>query len=143
MNEYKITCCAPGTDISIIHVIERTEAAATKAFRANLKESHGSVAPDILNIELFNDNDCATKQQERDTLAAIKKMFAELGPQSRRLPAFAGCFADAEQNIENDEAYSMKGRLEWTEEKLAAAQAKVKQMEAAHAGDHRQTPTGE
>lgn len=140
MNEYKITYCAPGTDISIIHVIERTEAAATKTFRANLKESHGSVAPDILNIELFNDNACATKQQERDTLAAIKKMVAELGPQSRLLTAFAGCFAE---NIENDEAYSMKGRLEWTEEKLAAAQAKVKQMEAAHAGDHRQTPTGE
>ena len=39
-------------------------------------------------------------------------MVAELGPQSYLATAFEGCFEDAEQNIEDDVAYSMKARLD-------------------------------
>ena len=66
----------------------------------------------VQSIELHRENTSATKQQERDTLAVIRKMVEELGPQSYLATAFEGCFEDAEQNIEDDAAYSMKARLE-------------------------------
>ena len=111
MNEYKISYAAPGTDMSYTLITERTEAAAQKSFKARYKEN-GTPAPDIFDIELIREDAPATKQQERNALAAIKKMVEELGPQSYLATAFEGCFEDAEQNIEDDAAYSMKARLE-------------------------------
>ena len=111
MNEYKITYATPGTDMSYTLITERTEAAAQKTFKARYKEN-GTPAPDIFDIELIREDAPATKQQERNALAAIKKMVEELGPQSYLATAFEGCFEDAEQNIEDDAAYSMKARLE-------------------------------
>ena len=111
MNEYKISYAAPGTDMSYTLITERTEAAAQKTFKARYKEN-GTPAPDIFDIELIREDAPATKQQERNALAAIKKMVEELGPQSYLATAFEGCFEDAEQNIEDDAAYSMKARLE-------------------------------
>jgi hypothetical protein len=49
-----------------------------------------------------------TKQQERDALAKITKIIADLGEQSYIGTAFDGCFDLAEQNIEYDAAFSMK-----------------------------------
>ena len=109
MNEYKITYATPETNMEDIIITERTEAAATKAFTARYKGT-GLTAPDIYDIELIRTDACATKQQERDTLAAIMKMVEELGPQSYLATAFDGCFEIAEQNIENDFADSMKDR---------------------------------
>ena len=111
MNEYIISYAAPGTDMSYTLITERTEAAAQKTFKARYKEN-GTPAPDIFDIELIREDAPATKQQERNALAAIKKMVEELGPQSYLATAFEGCFEDAEQNIEDDAAYSMKARLE-------------------------------
>jgi len=62
-------------------------------------------------------SETATKDQERKALASIKKIVEGLGPQSYIATAFEGCFEDAEQNIENDFACSMKGRYEAEHEK--------------------------
>ena len=75
-------------------------------------QSFCSIIPDIIGIELIREDVGATKQQERDTLAAIMQMVEELGPNSYLATAFAGCFEDAEENIENDFAFSMKERYE-------------------------------
>lgn len=59
-----------------------------------------------------------TKQQERDALEKIRKIVDGLGPDSYIATAFAGCFEDAERNIDDDAAYSMKGRLELAEKRI-------------------------
>lgn len=66
----------------------------------------------ITDVELVATDVNATKAQERETLEKIKAMVEELGPQSYLKTAFDGIFEDAEQNIEDDAAYSMKARLE-------------------------------
>ncbi len=53
-----------------------------------------------------------TKDQERKALEQIKKIVAGLGEDSYIATAFAGCFEDAENNIADDAAYSMKDRVE-------------------------------
>lgn len=54
----------------------------------------------------------ATKDQERAALAKIRKIVEGLGEDSYIGMAFEGCFDDAEYNIENDFANSMKSRYE-------------------------------
>lgn len=80
-----------------------------------------------------------TKEQERKTLAQIRKIVEGLGEGSYVGMAFEGCFEIAEENIENDFGCSMKQRWEAAEKKYqAAAQerddaqdaAKTAQMEA-------------
>ena len=146
MNEYKISYAAPGTDMSYTLITERTEAAAQKTFKARYKEN-GTPAPDIFDIELIREDAPATKQQERNALAAIKKMVEELGPQSYLATAFEGCWADAESNIENDFADSMKARWLHADAQLNAANGTIEELrerlsesekdyEAAHAAAH-------
>lgn len=52
------------------------------------------------------------KGRERDALDQIKKILEELGNDSYVAKAFEGCVEDAERNIENDFACSMKSRYE-------------------------------
>ena len=125
MNEYRITFASETGETSNIYVTERTEASARKSFNS----SHKGMGFTIQEIELHRTDASATKQQERDTLEAIKKMVEELGPQSYLATAFAGCFEIAEQNIEYDFGDSMKGRLESAEKKLDKAEKKIKTME--------------
>lgn len=54
----------------------------------------------------------ATKEQELKALNQIKDIVEGLGHDSYIGIAFAGCFEDAENNIENDFANSMKDRWE-------------------------------
>lgn len=56
-----------------------------------------------------------TKEQERKALEQIRKIVDSLGECSYVGTAFAGCFEDAEDNIENDFAMSMKDRYEHAE----------------------------
>lgn len=78
-----------------------------------------------------------TKEQERKALELIKRTIESLGEGSYIGTAFAGCIEDAEENIENDFALSMKDRWEKAEE-LNKAQVEtmrqnmndIKQMEA-------------
>lgn len=108
MNDYRITYTSETGEESNIYVTERSEAAAKKSFLSD----HKGMGFTVQSIELHRENTSATKQQERATLAAIRKMVEELGPQSYLATAFEVCFEDAEQNIEDDAAYSMKARLE-------------------------------
>ncbi len=125
MNDYRITYTSETGEESNAYVTERTETAARKAFST----AHKGMGLTIQNVELHRENACATKQQERETLEAIKKMVEELGPQSYLATAFQGCFEDAESNIENDFGDSMKGRVESAEKKVSDLKAKVKELE--------------
>lgn len=131
MNEYKITYSVNGKTYTTNRV-EHTEATAKRAFLKGCKEM--DTTAEVLSLELIRSDACATKQQERDALEAIRKMIAELGPQSYLATAFEGCFEDAECNIENDFGDSWKRRCESAERKLdeakAEAQAKIATLEA-------------
>ena len=94
MNEYRITYELDGRSLQT-KITERSEAAARKDFKASVKGGN------ITDVELVAEGVPATKQQERDTLATIKKLIEELGPGSYVGTAFEGCFRDAEDNIEN------------------------------------------
>ena len=124
MNEYKITYTGESEGYQL--VTERTEAAAKKFFLSMNK----GIKLDITSIELYRENAIATKQQERDTLAAIRKMVEELGPQSYLATAFDGCFEDAENNIENDFGDSYKRRCKSLEAKLDTARQEVEELKA-------------
>ena len=125
MNDYRITYTSQSGEESNAYVTERTEASARKFFNS----THKGMGFTIQNVELHRENTCATKQQERDTLAAIRKMVEELGPQSYLATAFQGCFEDAEQNIENDFGDSMKGRAESAERKAESLESQVKELQ--------------
>ena len=75
MNDYRITYTSETGEESNAYVTERTETAARKAFST----AHKGMGLTIQNVELHRENACATKQQERETLEAIKKMVEELG----------------------------------------------------------------
>lgn len=72
----------------------------------------------------------ATKEQERKALEQIRKIVAGLGERSYVGTAFAGCFEDAEQNIEYDAACSSLGRAEVAEKRELEAREKLEQVEA-------------
>ena len=130
MNEYRLTYSTTEGNAQLT-IIERSEAAARKAFKANHKGA------EISDIELIDTDAIATKDQERETLEKIKAMVAELGPQSYLATAFEGCFEDAEGNIENDFGDSMKGRVEMAEEKARelGSQYNAAKMDASHLKD--------
>lgn len=115
MNDYRITYTTEAGDSFDSIITERTEAAARKFFTSMNKGLGFTVA----SIELHRENTCATKQQERDALAAIRRMVEELGPQSYLSTAFEGVFEDAESNIENDFGDSMKARWQDAEKRVA------------------------
>lgn len=85
-------------------------------------------SPSDTGIKPAQEITCATKQQERETLAVIHKMVDDLGPESYIATAFAGAFEDAEANIENDFGNSMKARWELAERKLAAAKFQIEKL---------------
>ncbi|WP_161474821.1 hypothetical protein [Acutalibacter sp. 1XD8-36] len=114
MNDYKIFATLTGGEDIEQTITARTESEAQRYFKA----AHKGTAADIFEITLIRENTTATKQQQRDTLEAIKKMVEELGPQSYLATAFEGAFEDAEINIENDFADSMKARWEDAEKRL-------------------------
>lgn len=60
-----------------------------------------------------------TAHHTRAALEKIRKIVEELGPDSYIATAFDGCFKDAEANIENDFADSMKERYEQSREDAA------------------------
>lgn len=119
MNEYNITYTTIDEELYNAAIIERSEAAARKSFKA------GHSGAKITSVALVRDGVSATKQQERDTLAEIRKMVEELGPQSYIGTALEGCFEIAEQNIDNDFGCSMQQRAEAAEEKVADLQREI------------------
>lgn len=78
----------------------------------------------------------ATKDQERAALDKIRKIVDGLGENSYLSMAFQGCFEIAEQNIENDAAfslkdaaYSLKDSLDRSRKELCAKEEQVKDLE--------------
>ena len=118
MNSYKVTYLLNGEE-HYDHITERTEKAAQKRLKGIYKDT-----------ELTSTLATATKEQERETLEKIKAMIAELGPQSYLAAAFDGCFEDAEQNIEDDAAYSMKARLEIQAQQAAERAYEIDRLKA-------------
>lgn len=126
MNEYKITYSGESEGYRL--VVDSTEAAAKKYFREQAKELDlGRITID--DVELVSDNAMATKRNERETLETIRQMVADLGEQSYLATAFQGCFEDAEDNIDDDAAYSYKGRYEHVREQLDEAKKKIEELE--------------
>lgn len=129
MNRYKITYSLKNeTGYIDASIVERDECSAKKALKAMLKEE-GKKLDGISEITVQSVNLPATKQQEREALEEIKAIVASLGETSYLATAFEGCFEDAENNIDDDAAYSMKDRWVSSEEKLAAANKKISNME--------------
>ena len=112
MNRYKVIATYPDGKTDTSYITERTEAAARKFIKGLCKGAES------YDVELVETDATATKEQERETLEKIKAMVAELGPHSYLATAFEGTFEDAETNIENDFAFSMKARYESAEGKL-------------------------
>ena len=66
MNEYRLTYSTTEGNAQLT-IIERSEAAARKAFKANHKGA------EISDIELIDTDAIATKDQERETLRYLRK----------------------------------------------------------------------
>ena len=135
MNSYKITYIVGEGETEETYITERTEAAARKLFK---KASGGR---EITDVELYDTDAPATKDQEREALEKIKAMVAELGPQSYLATAFEGCFADAESNIENDFGDSMQRRWENSMEELSAAKEEINRLKAEIAAAQKKEET--
>lgn len=63
-------------------------------------------------VQLIQKNAGVPKETERAFLNEIKEILEGLGPDSYCAWAFEGCVEDAEENISNDSAVSMRGRWE-------------------------------
>lgn len=110
MNEYRITTgVTAGITITAID-----ESDARRIFKSHNK----GVGTHDIAVTLIRENVCATKQQEREALEKIRAILASLGPHSYCYTAFEGCLEDAEHNIKDDAAYSMKSRYEEAQERL-------------------------
>lgn len=72
-----------------------------------------------------------TKEQELKALDKIRAIIAGLGEDSYIGTAFDGCLEDAEENIQNDFALSMKDRWQSAEQKLIDAKADAQQAHDA------------
>lgn len=124
MNDYKICYVNDNGETACGFVTERSESAAVKAFKKerNLKEVGG--------IEMVRENVPATKAQEREALAAIQQLLADLGPGSYLAAAFEGCCEDAENNIEYDFGDSMKARYESAKEEADCCKEQIQVLTA-------------
>lgn len=112
MTRYKITYTLKGSSEEITgSIVERDECRAKKYLRSLAREK-GNTVETIKSVTVDVENVPASKQQERDALAEIKAIVESLGEQSYLATAFDGCFEDAENNIDDDAAYSMKDRWE-------------------------------
>lgn len=136
MNTYEITFARENGTTSTDRFTAVNEKQARKDFHEVYRHSNYT----ITDVALVAENIPASKQQEREALEQIRAIVDALGPDSYLATAFAGCFDDAEENIENDFALSMKDRAESAKkeadklsERLAEAE---KDYEAAHAAAH-------
>ena len=136
MNTYKISFTRENGVHGYDHFTAATESQARKDFAECYR--HGIATID--SVELTRTDAPATKQQERDTLAKIKKMVAQLGPDSYLAAAFEGCFELATENIENDWTCSMADRTRRAEKRAEELEEKLAESkndyEAAHAAAH-------
>lgn len=123
MNNYKLTYVVDEGMTDNAYVTERSEAAA----RRTLKGQIGS--RDIVDIELIDTDVQATKEQELEAVRQIREIVGLMGPGSYIATALDGCLDDAENNIQDDAAYSMKQRYEGARQEAEALRDEIKSME--------------
>lgn len=71
---------------------------------------YGAAKLDDCTVQQIQTNAGVSKDTEREYLGRIKNILDALGQNSYCAMAFEGCVGDAEENIDNDFAVSMKGR---------------------------------
>lgn len=71
---------------------------------------YGAEKLDDCTVQQIQTNAGVSKDTEREYLGRIKNILDAMGPNSYCAMAFEGCVVDAEENIDNDFAVSMKGR---------------------------------
>ena len=71
---------------------------------------YGAEKLDDCTVQQIQTNAGVSKDTEREYLGRIKNILDALGSNSYCAMAFEGCVVDAEENIDNDFAVSMKGR---------------------------------
>lgn len=121
MNTYKITFTRENGTVGSDNFTAPSEAQARRDFKEVYRHGNGT----ITSVELVSSDAPATKRQERAALEKIRKIVDELGPDSYIATAFDGCFKDAEANIENDWALSMKDRWLTSDRELNDAAARI------------------
>lgn len=96
MNTYEITFTRENGSTGKDRITAANEKQARKDFREIYRHSSATITDVIVAAE----NVPASKQQERDALDQIRAIVDTLGPDSYLATAFAGCFEDAEENID-------------------------------------------
>lgn len=86
-------------------------------------------------VQLIQENAGVPKDTERAFLNEIKEILEGLGPDSYCAWAFEGCVEDAEENISNDFAVSMRGR--WEDEREAHEKTRKSLTEKVNAQGQR------
>ena len=116
MNLYEISATLPNGAVHKTKVYEiNQERASNKGFKFALQfDASGKTT---FTTTLIQKNAGVSKDTERAFLNEIKEILEGLGENSYCAMAFEGCVEDAEENIDNDFAVSMKGR--WESEKKA------------------------
>jgi chromosome segregation ATPase len=79
-----------------------------------------------------------TKQQERDALAKIQKIIADLGNDSYLATTFKGFASEAETNIENDWAMNAYETIDLCREETRTAKTALKEMTERYDGMSRE-----
>ena len=124
MNTYKITFTRENGTVGSDNFTAPSEAQARRDFKEVYRHGNGT----ITSVELVSSDAPATKRQERAALEKIRKIVDELGPDSYIATAFDGCFKDAEANIENDWALSMKDRWLTSDRELNDANGTIEEL---------------
>ena len=133
MNTYKITFTRENGTVGSDNFTAPSEAQARRDFKEVYRHGNGT----ITSVELVSSDAPATKQQERAALEKIRKIVEELGPDSYIATAFDGCFKDAEANIENDWALSMKDRWLTSDRELNDANGTIEELRGQARGERK------
>lgn len=123
MDKYRITYRDENGEERQWNIIERGESDALAIFYRETGQAFST-------IEMIHEGVHATKEQERETLAAIREMVAGLGPDSCLAAAFDGCFQDAADNICNDKTCSYRTRYEDVAKELESARIEIRYIKS-------------
>lgn len=96
---------------------------------------YGAAKLDDCTVRQIQTNAGASKDTEREYLGRIKNILDALGEDSYCARAFGGCVEDAEENIDNDFAVSMRGR--WEDEREAHEKTRKSMTEKVNAQGQR------
>lgn len=96
---------------------------------------YGAEKLDDCTVQQIQTNAGVSKDTEREYLGRIKNILDALGEDSYCAWAFGGCVDDAEENIDNDFAVSMRGR--WEDEREAHEKTRKSMTEKVNAQGQR------